>query len=265
VSDTRLDIHVTPDGHSRPLGNLPRTGPPPVSTAPLVAIPEGQWVEFDEPTPAPVKDQDGYGACNGFAATTAFEQQRYVQGKPHVVVSPWYVYAILCNGIDRGSIIADALKLMADRGSPPDPLVPYGTIRPARLSADAHAQAKRFRIEIGRPIRNFAQLMTAVQLRRPCNFSVRVGAGFDRLDSHGVVGYSAGWGNHAVATAFGAKRTPNGWALKFQNSWSARWGRAGFGYVTARHIDQQSWFDAYEIIAVEYDPTDPANPTPVAS
>src|SRR5690606_13903366 len=139
--------------------------------------------------------------------------------------------------------------------------VEYGTIDPRRLPQQAHDAAPRFRIEIGEPLRSFREMMSATQLRKPFNFSVHVGGGFDRLDSDGVPGYSGGWGNHAVCGGLGAKKTSrHGWVILWQNSWSTRWGDNGFAWISERFIDDQGYFDAYTIDAVLDDPQDPTRP-----
>lgn len=265
-------------GHRRPLGNLPYTGPA-VAGPPLPrAIPESEWAEFDLVESAGVEapkvlDQNGYGACNGFAAATALEWARWIAGLEPVPLSPWYVYAILCNGIDRGSSIAEALVLLSQRGTCPAALVPAGTINPRRLAQAAHAEAGRFRIELGARTATFAELMTATQLRKPFNFSVDAGGGmnragdFSQVDEEGVAGVPSGRrvGNHAVVGGLGAKRVRRGrfagqWAIRGQNSWGPRVQDGGRFWFVADHVEGQDWFDAYTVSAAAIDPSDPTNP-----
>jgi hypothetical protein len=254
---TDLPLH---NGH--PLG---RVAPPKGFRSPFKrSLPRkldpATWVEFElQDCPAKVLDQNGYGACNGFAAVTSLEIARWVAGLPHVDLSPWYVYAILCNGIDRGSIISDALKLLQDKGAPPNDYVPYGTIQPRKLSQKAHDNAGRFQTEVSATLDTFQEMMIATQLRRPFNFSIRVGAGFDDLDADGCPRLSPGVGNHAVAGGLGAKRARNGeWLIKAQNSWATRWGLNGYFWFRESHIRRQTYREAYCVAAVE---TDPENDT----
>jgi hypothetical protein len=249
--------------NKRPLGNhpAPQGFRAPVREARPKLIPESQWIEFElDPGPIKVKDQDGRGACNGFAAATSLEWKRHLQGLPYVALSGWYVYAILCNGIDRGSSIDEALSLLVERGCGPESEVNYGIINPGKLTAKAHAEAKRFTLEIGARRKTFAELMTATQLRRPFNFSISAGqSGFNRLDADGCPSTSGGTGDHAVTGGLGAKKCKDGqWAIKWQNSWSTQWGQDGFAWFKERHIRGQGWFDSYDIVAVGADPTDPA-------
>lgn len=252
-----LPIHTDINGIQRPLGLIP---PPPGFVA--AAGPGGRPTlaevtleEFEyriEDTPIKVKDQNGYGACNGHAAATIIEWARHLAGEEYVPLSAWYIYAILCNGIDRGSSIAEALTLTVDKGVCPESEVQYGIINPRRLSSQAHSAAGDFKIEIGDRLNDFDDMLVATALRRAFNFSIRAGGGFDRLDSDGVVGFSAGPGNHAVAGGFGLKKRRDGdWAIKWQNSWTTNWGMKGFAWVGREHIERQSYFEAYDIVGIK--------------
>ena len=115
--------------------------------APVSAlVPEKYWVEFELPTGPSypqILDQDGYGACNGHAAISSLEWARWLVGMSYIALSPWYVYVILCNGIDRGSSIEEALDLLCNKGTSPASAVPYGTINPAKIPPTAPAVAWR--------------------------------------------------------------------------------------------------------------------------
>lgn len=261
---SKLPTHTDHTGVRRTLGTLP--SPPglrlPRKRAPLL-IPEDQWVPFDlrQVDPNPVKDQGQYGACVGHGTAHAVEFARWIAGQPTEELSAWYVYAILCNGVDQGASIGEALRLVLDQGTCLDATVPHGTINPRRLPAAAKAEAQRFKVEIGAPHESFAEMMSAAQLRRPGVFSIHVGANFDRIDGNGVVGYSRGAGNHAIAYGYGAKKLPSGeWAQLFKNSWTKDWGDGGYAWFTARHVDGQPYYEAYDVIAVVEDPADDSNP-----
>ena len=206
----------------------------------------------------------GVHNCNGHAAASSLMAARFLSGQTPVKLSPWYVYAKLCGGIDAGSNIGDALRLLQSEGTCRFESVPYGTINPRRIPDQAEKEAAGFKIEIGRPLTTFAEMMSAAQLLRPFNFSIRVGGGFNNLDSDGCPPVAFGPGNHAVCGGLGAKRMRNGkWAFLWLNSWTPGWGDGGFAWVHEGHFVHQSYFEAYDIEA-PYDLSgDPLNP-PIA-
>jgi hypothetical protein len=249
-------------GETRKLGTiLPSSGYRPLFRVGVPrVIPESQWVEFDlreelKGSGIKVKDQDGRGACNDHARTSAMEYARVIAGQPHVALNAWFGYAIMCRGVDRGSMIADALELSMRVGAPPEDAVPYGTIDPDLIPPDAYEQAKRFKLEVGERLMTFEEMGTSAQLRRPFNFSIRVGNNFDRLDADGCVGLSSGPGNHAIVGGVFMKRARNGeWIIGLQNSWTEGWGDGGFAAYRKAHIAKQSYFEAYNLESASTDP-----------
>lgn len=262
MNPSSLDIYRDATGTERRLGCFPSPFGyylPSLGSLPLV--PPEKWQEFELETPAKIKDQGQFGACNGHAAATSLEVARWIAGLNHVDLSAWYVYSILCGGWDRGSSIAEALTLLKQQGTCQDVLVDHGIINPVKLSQAAKADAGRFRIEIGYGLTGFESMMAATQLRKPFNFSIAVNSGFDQLDNDGCPQNRQGTNNHAVMGGLGAKRCRDGqWAIKCQNSWGVRWGWNGYFWIKQRNIGG-AYFDAYTIEAVT---DDPQTPSPVA-
>jgi hypothetical protein len=268
-----LPFHKDTNGYFRPLGLVaPLMGSVlPTGDFAVPVIPESQWREFDLTTqpgfPVTVKDQNGKGACNGHATATAMELARWLHGQPHVPLSGWFPYAILCGGWDRGSSIGEALTLIQKTGLAPESQVAYGTINPTRLSKDAYDVATNFKAEVGIALDSWDQIMSAVQLRMGgVDISIRVPSfgGWD-LDSEGVVPVSKGQGNHAICAGLGAKRLKNGqWAIKWQNSWTTKWGQNGYAWYTREHWEGQNLREAYVIRTPAENQRDDSNP-PVSS
>ena len=249
-----------PDGRIVKLGNLLDDAP--FSFAPSVRwqgvpdIPDSELIPFDLTHdlgfPIRVRDQGQYGACNGHAAASTLELARWIHGYRHVELSPWFIYAILCNGQDQGSIISEAVNLLITQGTCRDGLVPWGTIDPRRLTTEAKADATRYRVEItlGK-LRSFRDLVIATALRWPSNYSVPVNGSFNTLDAEGVPGNRAGVHNHAVAGGFGLlKSARRGWLVKTLNSWSTGWGQKGY-FNAAEKTLAGTWADSYCICAVK--------------
>lgn len=210
-----------------------------------------------------IKDQGQYGACCGHAAASSLEWARWIANptSPYQSLSAWFVYANLCGGIDRGASISEALQFLIDNGTCLDGSVPHGTINPRRLTDPNKQEASRFKIEVGQKLTTYDQMVISAALGQTYNASVCVGSNFTNLDSNGVAGFSRGMGNHAVCGGLGLKKGPDGdWLIKFQNSWTRSFGVNGFFWISRRHVEQQGYFDCYNLIAVESDPQDPDRP-----
>ena len=272
MSQYPLPFHKDSTGHIRPLGLVqPLMGSIlPTGDFAVPIVPESQWQEFDLTTepgyPLVVKDQNGKGACNGHATAEAMELARWIHGQPHVPLSGWFPYAILCGGWDRGSSIGEALALIEKTGLAPETQVPYGTINPTRLSKDAYDVATNFKCEVGIPLESWEQIMSAVQLRMGgVNVSIRVSNGVWTIDDEGIVPVSRGQGNHAICIGHGVKRLKSGgWAIKWQNSWSGQWGDKGYAWYTKDHWETQTLREAWVIRTPMENPRDDSNP-PVIS
>lgn len=264
---------INAGGMDRVLGHVPPKKRHNVSSAPygsIKPIPESECVEFDLREDAsflaavPMLDQGQRGACNGHGAVSSKQAARWLAGMTPVDLSPWFVYAILCNGVDQGSNIGEALKLLSKTGTCKFGSVPWGTINPRVLTAANYAEALNYRVEIGTPAKTFADLLTLAQLRIPFNFSIRVGANFNNLDSEGCPPVSPGPGNHAIYGGFAVKRMKNGkLAIGLQNSWRKAWGWDGYAWFHEGHIARQTWFEAYGVQAAVDTANDPSNPPKV--
>jgi hypothetical protein len=262
-----LPFHRDTTGHVRPLGLVPPLMGSilPVGDFAVPVIPQSDWQEFDLTTEPGfslvVKDQNGKGACNGHATATAMELARWLHGQPHVPLSGWFPYAILCGGWDRGSSIGEALALIEKTGLAPETQVPYGTINPTRLSKDAYDVATNFKCEVGTPLETWDQIMSAVQLRMGgVNLSIKVPNGGWDTDANGSLPVASGMGNHAICVGLGARKGPRGWEIKWQNSWSDKWGQRGYAWYSQDHWERQSGREAWVIRTPVENPTDDSNP-----
>lgn len=265
MAETKLPTHVDHAGYERPLGFIPGDPRRMMAVPPMAAsdlIPESEWVEFNEwPDHIKIKDQDGRGACNGHAAATAIETIRHVAGMPHVPISAWYIYAILCQGRDNGSQILAALELTESDGASPEDQVKYGIINPNLLTNEAHKQAARFKVEVGERLTTYQQLGTAIQRRQSINLAVCVGGGFNNLNADGVPQLGRSWCNHAVHVGLGMKRAKDGsWLGLMANSWTTQWGDNGFCWLPLKYLPTASAFEAYTLKAVVDDTADNTRP-----
>lgn len=253
---TILDTYT---GETRILGSLP-SDPRLLAALPNYSgeiLPESELKEFDAypKSRLKIKDQNGRGACNGFALAAVTEGVRFVQGQDYVPLSGWYPYAILCNGVDRGSNILQGYALIQEKGIAPEETVDYGIINPKNLTQKAHTAAQRFRLEFGESYQSWRQVVSGVMLREVLNLSICVGNSFNSLDSESVPGVDRGPGNHAVTVGLGLKKSKRwGWLVRMRNSWSEKWGDKGFCWLAEAHIEAGSYFECMSGKAVIDDP-----------
>lgn len=249
MSDVNEIKPIIIGGEYRRLGWVPPTEAPKLVGSPLVQVPKEAWTEFEFVGATLVKDQGSRGACNGHAAASTLELCYWIGiGTEHPTpLSPWFIYAILCNGWDRGSNIGKALELLQETGTCREELVPYSTISPGRLSADARADAQHHRITQGGVLETWDDICNAIQLRRPVNLSVRATSGWGEVDRDGIPPIASGSGNHAVGVGWGMRFRNGDWEVKMQNSWGVRWGVGGYCWLTRKHWELQSNREAYYV------------------
>lgn len=233
-------------------------------SSPKFVIPTSEIVDFDSwPTDIKIKDQNGKGACNGHAAALSLEYARVMNGQPHVPLSAWYIYSILCNGVDQGSSISDAFKLVQE-GCAPEADVEYGLINPRKLDAKAKTNAVNYKMTVGAVLKTWPEIVSSVAQGKALNISICVGRTFNNIDDEGVPGVGRGPGNHAVGVMGGIKTSKKwGRLVKMPNSWGTGWGQKGFCWLSQAHIEGGSWFEAYEVEQLIEDLTDNDNPIQV--
>lgn len=208
----------------------------------------------------------GVHNCNGHSAALSNECVRFWAGHDHVPLSAWYIYAILCRGIDQGSSILDALNLVSSDGVAPESLVQYGIINPNLLTKAAHDAAGRFKVEVGAKVTKWEEIVSAIAQRKFLNISIRVGNGFNNLDADGCPGVGVGPGNHAVCVGGGIKTSKKwGKLIKMANSWGTNWGWKGYCWLSQKHIESGTWFEGYTVEGVVDDPLGNDNPPPILS
>lgn len=228
-----------------------------VCGGPLAQVPKEAWTEFEYTKPTRVKDQGNRGACNGHAAASTLELCRWIGLGTFEAeaLSPWYIYAILCNGFDRGSSISDALELLQREGTCLESLVPYSLINPRLISKAAHEDAANHKISLGGLLDSWDDICNAVQLRRPVNLSVRAGNSWGNVAGDGTAPVCVGQGNHAVGVGWGMRRGKDGdWQVKMQNSWGTKWGVDGYCWLTRKHWESQGSREAYYVEAASIAP-----------
>lgn len=243
-----LPIIVTPDGTERKLGFNPDQKAKPVAFSTRVKqvevpdFPDSEIVPFDladrKSFGYQVKDQFAEGACTGFGMASVQELLLWRAGYGNVKLSPWFLYSIACNGVDRGAYLDQVCDIATKTGTCEDHLVPPRTIDPRKLSAAAKADAKNWRVELTVALpESWKQIRDCVNARYAIYHSIHADNGLNTLDKEGVPSNRAGIHNHAVAGGFGLKFSKkHGWVMKNPNSWGVKWGWNGFMWVSENTI-----------------------------
>ncbi len=211
----------------------------------------------------PILDQQQVGSCVAHAHTTALMKARDLMGEQFIELSADSLYAQIDGGHDRGADPADAITALQQKGICLLSDVPDKFILESAISAEAWANATRFRIVPAGvySCASFAELVTADWLGFATTLTINVGNNFDP-GSSGIVGFAGGVANHCVSGGE-AKKTINGQvAYRFRNSWNTTWGQSGCAWLTAKHIDNQQMAELYAIKWALVDPQDPNLPVP---
>lgn len=195
-------------------------------------IPRAEWkpVDLSNFLP-PVKNQDGIGACNAYAAVAAYQACRAQAGLPHIEFNEDWLYGRINGGRDQGSYLEDALEFMTSKGV--KPRLPTDRRWDWRSNPpDALTQAQEYQIVEAYECPNFDALASAVQQGFFLDVGIQWYDNYDRVDAEGWLPTNrlGRPGGHAIVGYGLAKREVDGrvqWGIMCQNSWGAGWGKAG--------------------------------------
>lgn len=175
-----------------------------------------------------IKDQDGVGACAGYAAASALERARHKRGQKFVELSGDAIYAAVNRGVDQGSGLENNMVWLRDNGIPPASLVPKHEYRKSRIPAQAYEVGKRFRGFETYALRSELEMASALV----AGFSVVLAchAGNGGRSPDGLIDWSNGVGNHSVVCDDIRFRND---ILEYgiANSWGLKWAERGRGWL----------------------------------
>lgn len=203
-------------------------------------IPRSQWkpVSYNKYFPA-VKDQDGIGACNAFDTVNIVQGCRNMAGLPDVDLSCGYLYGNINGQQDQGSMLEDALAWMVEHGTPPSSIVGDLSWKKSTWPANASKEAANYRVVQAYWCPTFDHLGSAIQSGFLCSVGIMWADG-DNVDSDGWIPTNprGSQGGHAIAR--GSLENRNGkWGLGGPNSWSPRWGVAGYMTIPENRFGSQ--------------------------
>ncbi len=248
-----LNWRPTPKGH--PMMALPGWESTGLPSLKLSDIPE-----FDRRRmTVPILDQDGKGACLPHAFASAMMIARETSGAPYVPLSPWFLYTLIDNGVDKGSNAGDAIAALTKYGICENDKVPYGSVGLTAYPDALMANAARFKLRVDGCVKiaGFEQAVCAAYFDWCVCFDLQAGNGFD-ADSDGVVPYLGPDTNHEPLAGERYKLIDGQPRLGGRNSWGTTWGDKGFCYWTPEHLDNAQ--EMYALKFVVDDPQDPEMP-----
>lgn len=213
-----------------------------------------------------IKDQDGIGACQGYASASCIERCRHAAGQMYVELSGDFAYSLVNGGQDRGSALSAGLKAAAEVGYAPASAVKRWEYRKSRMPREAFDLAKRFKGLEGYRVNTELELASALVQNFYAVVATHAGRGYGSMDRYGVSKGGNGRGNHAVCIDDVYYDTQMG-GFKFDqpNSWATRWGDNGRIFLTwDRQLRTTSRYHSFYVFpSAIIDPDGDLPPTPV--
>lgn len=182
-----------------------------------------------------IKDQDGIGACQGYASASCIERCRFESGQVHVKLSGDFAYSLVNGGVDRGSALSAGMRAATDTGYAPEstPGLRRYEYRKNRMPQAAFEAAKRFKGLEGYRVRSELELASALCQNFYAVVAVHAARNYGSMNQHGISMGPNGRGNHAVCIdEVVYDRQFGGFKFDQPNSWGTRWGDGGRIFLT---------------------------------
>lgn len=265
-----------------PDGSVVHTGNrrPPRLTTSFARYPDEDLLTLDqiqqilgEPERIRARDQFGSGwildqgrrsSCNAYAVAGSLARIRHRMGLSRVNFGPEFLYALINDGKDRGSMLDDGMLAVTKHGVCPREMIPWEAYRIEDVSLEARRVAMNYRalecyqFPTGSLEEFWHAVVSAVCRNELVVLAVHVGNRF--LQSGEAAGLDRGPGNHAVA-ADDAKIEGNSLfdiRLDMFNSWGTSFGRQGRSWISAEHLrDPMRYHAMYAIRSASLDATAP--------
>lgn len=201
----------------------------------------------------PVYDQGELGSCTGHGVAGILEHQEMTQGQGATTPSRLFIYyeeRVIEGSVseDAGAEIRDGIKVVAQKGAPPESLWPYDITKFARKPAPSvyeaakkHEAIQYLRVVPGMP---GSPIRTPVLGGFPVVFGFTVYENFESSwdpaheylplpsPSEGVLG---GHCTVVIGWDFSLKRFPVN-VFEVRNSWGSAWGDQGHFWMDARWL-----------------------------
>ncbi|GIW60321.1 MAG: hypothetical protein KatS3mg087_1387 [Patescibacteria group bacterium] len=193
-----------------------------------------------------IKNQNGIGACAGYAAASAVERARWFSGQEYIELSGDGIYAAVNGGRDSGSTLEANMRWLTDNGVPPANLVPRHEYRKNRIPREAYEEAKKFRGFETYFIDSEMEIVTALLNDFPVVVAVHAGNG--GLSPDGISDWRNGPGNHSVVVD-DVRFYREEFQFQTANSWGTKWGVDGRAWLTwNKHLSTPIKYHRFYVI-----------------
>lgn len=144
-----------------------------------------------------ITNQNGYGSCAAYGASSALAKARVLNGQGRVDLSGDYLYSLVNGGRDRGSMLDENMMALMNRGVCKRETVPLGGIYRSKYKTDvADREALRFRAHECYTCPDEQSLATALALKMPVVIAIHVSNRWRSFDADDVLAPAPGPGNH---------------------------------------------------------------------
>lgn len=212
----------------------------------------------------PVRSQGKEGSCVGFAMITGCkEYQEQIDVEKFVELSPRFLYeeAKLLSGHKEGTTLKAAMQIAKKFGVCEEKYWPYIPNDSGSPNPKAYENAEKYKIKTYARISNLTELKQAMVDFNigPVLIGIRVFKGMltDEARRDGIVPDPSCWdrmkGGHALCMVGYNDESlyyKKGGHIKFKNSWSDKWGEAGYGYLSYRYI-KKNMIDAFSSVDIK--------------
>jgi len=191
---------------------------------------------------SPVSDQGDEGTCVGFATVDGLkEYQEHVEWNKDIQLSVRYVYsnAKKIDGMpdEEGTTIRCAMKVLEKKGVAPEDCWPYKPHQTDKPCQKANELAKPYRIVRYVRLKSIQEMKESLYVNGPFVAGVYVFDNWGQAERSGKIPMPKPGnrfvGGHAICIV-GYDESKK--MVKFKNSWSARWGDKGFGYMPYEYV-----------------------------